>query len=321
MPAVGKPALFVSTDRLAPNERLPYWRDVFGRTIVKLDIEPLEGPFQCDATLWSLPGVSVAAMTTSPTRVSRTREHIADGTDDFVLSVPREGTAAVSNLGRDASIAEGGGVLTDSAEPSSLVFRSPSRFVVLAIPKPVLLPMIGEREAALMRPIAPDSAPLRLLGEYLDLLMRSHTLGPSELLQHAAAHVHDLVALAVGATRDAARLASGRGARAARFAAIRSDILSNLSQVRLSPGFIARRHAVTERYVHLLFADSGETFGEFVNAARLDRARALLLESPHVRIADVARRVGYGEITTFNRAFRRRFGATPSDLRGGLPSG
>jgi AraC-like DNA-binding protein len=106
-------------------------------------------------------------------------------------------------------------------------------------------------------------------------------------------------------------------ADAARFAAIRADILANLSQVRLSPKMIARRHNVTERYVHLLFEETGATFSEFVAQARLDRARELLLDptANGAKISDIAQRVGYGEITTFNRAFRRRFGDTPSGLR------
>ena len=146
------------------------------------------------------------------------------------------------------------------------------------------------------------------------VLLQGQASTSSELQRSAATHVHDLVALAVGAARDAAHVASGRGARAARFAAIRADILQNLTQVRLSPKIIAKRQGVTERYIHMLFE---ETFGAFVASARLDRARDLLLNpaTAAIRISDIAQRVGYGEITTFNRAFRRRFGDTPSGLR------
>lgn len=107
------------------------------------------------------------------------------------------------------------------------------------------------------------------------------------------------------------------GARAARFVAIRSDILQNLAQVRLSPKLMAKRHGVTERYIHMLFEETGETFGAFVAAARLDRARDLLRDPANeaIKIGDIAQRVGFGEITTFNRAFRRRFGDTPSGMR------
>ncbi|MFY9991247.1 MAG: hypothetical protein WAL40_09440, partial [Rhodoplanes sp.] len=82
-----------------------------------------DAPFHCDATLCALPGLSLAALTTSATRVSRTRDLIADGKTDFCLTIPREGTAFASQLGREASLAEGGGVLCRSAEPGSLAAR------------------------------------------------------------------------------------------------------------------------------------------------------------------------------------------------------
>jgi AraC-like DNA-binding protein len=36
-----------------------------------------------------------------------------------------------------------------------------------------------------------------------------------------------------------------------------------------------------------------------------------------MRISDIAAEAGFSEVTAFNRAFRRRYGATPSDVRAG----
>ena len=36
-----------------------------------------------------------------------------------------------------------------------------------------------------------------------------------------------------------------------------------------------------------------------------------------MRISDIAFAVGFGDLTTFNRAFRRRYGDTPRALRHG----
>lgn len=286
--------------------------------MVRLDIDlPREARCQCNATLRTLQGLSLAAMTTAPTCASRVRSPIAEGSDDYLLSILHKGTAFVSQRGREASVAEGSGILTRAGEPGMLAFRSAARFTVVSVSSATLMPMVHDIDAALMRPIRPDTPALRLLYGYVDLLLQGQALTSSELQRSAITHVHDLVALTVGATRDAAHVASGRGARAARFATIRSDILQNLAQVRLSPKMMAKRHGVTERYIHMLFEETGETFGAFVASARLDRARDLLLDlgSEATRIGDIAQRVGFGEITTFNRAFRRRFGETPSALR------
>ena len=54
----------------------------------------------------------------------------------------------------------------------------------------------------------------------------------------------------------------------------------------------------------------------FVQELRLERARWLLRDRNR-RIADIAHEVGYTDVGYFGRLVRRRFGASPSDLRGG----
>ena len=50
--------------------------------------------------------------------------------------------------------------------------------------------------------------------------------------------------------------------------------------------------------------------------ARLKRALNLLRDpGSTARITDIAASVGYGDLSTFNRAFRRYFGDKPSALR------
>ena len=107
------------------------------------------------------------------------------------------------------------------------------------------------------------------------------------------------------------------GVRAARLAAIRHDIVSNLSDESLSVRTIAARHKVTPRYVQRLFEETGSTFTEYVLGQRLVRAHRLLTDARRSEqtLTAIAFEVGFSDLSYFNRAFRRRFGATPSDLR------
>jgi AraC-like DNA-binding protein len=48
----------------------------------------------------------------------------------------------------------------------------------------------------------------------------------------------------------------------------------------------------------------------------------MLLRDPrlrHRKVADIAAEAGFNDLSYFNRAFRRHFGATPSDIRAGHP--
>jgi AraC-like DNA-binding protein len=145
------------------------------------------------------------------------------------------------------------------------------------------------------------------------------TLAAPELQRMVVAHIQDLLSLVIGATREAAEVAHGRGVRAARLSAIRADILANLTQVRLSPKLMAQRHGVSERYVYALFEESGISFHTFVAEERLKRALAMLRDPglDRMKISDIALETGFGDLSTFNRAFRRRFGDTPRGIRRG----
>jgi AraC-like DNA-binding protein len=74
---------------------------------------------------------------------------------------------------------------------------------------------------------------------------------------------------------------------------------------------------MSPRYVQRLFENEGKTFTQFVCDRRLDDACRMLASwrFDHKRIADVAFEAGFSDPSYFNRAFRRRFGSSPSELR------
>jgi AraC-like DNA-binding protein len=158
---------------------------------------------------------------------------------------------------------------------------------------------------------------LQLLIRYVGILQEAGTFAVPELRRQAAIHIHDLIALAIGATRDAAEIAKSRGARAARLRAIKEDITTLLDQPDLSVATIAARHRIKPRWVQRLFESAGTTFTEYVLAQRLVRAHRLLTNPLYAnqKVSTIALDIGFGDLSYFNRAFRRRYGTTPSELR------
>ena len=132
----------------------------------------------------------------------------------------------------------------------------------------------------------------------------------------AVTHIYDLAALALGASREAEEVAKGRGVRAARLQGIKRDISGNLDR-EISLADLAARHRVSPRYVRMLFESEGTSFSESVREQRLRRARSKLLSRrfDHLRISDIAYEVGFNDLSYFNRAFRRRFGHSPGEVR------
>ncbi len=59
------------------------------------------------------------------------------------------------------------------------------------------------------------------------------------------------------------------------------------------------------------------TFSEFVLTERLTRVYQVLTDAryQHLKVSEIAYRSASSDLSYFNRSFRRRFGATPSELR------
>jgi AraC-like DNA-binding protein len=104
---------------------------------------------------------------------------------------------------------------------------------------------------------------------------------------------------------------------------IKEDIANRLDQPGLSVAIIAARHRIKPRWVQRLFESEGKTFTEYVLAQRLVRAYRLLTDPRHAnqKVSTIALDVGFGDLSYFNRAFRRRYGMTPSELRPAARSG
>jgi AraC-like DNA-binding protein len=307
----------ISTGELPAGERIAYCREVFGRKLFRVDIEPLPDSQVCaDIILHALPGLNILSGTIGcGVRTARTRELISDGNDDLLLTVNLRGRLCVSQRGQQLVLDDKVAVLSSLGEMGEVIRSAPGHGFTLQVPRSAIVPIVRCIDAAVMRLIPSSSPALQLLTQYVTLLQNSRALVDPLLRQIAVKTIYDLVFAAIIAPREHG--AFGQGVATARLAAIRADIIDNLSQVRLSAKTAAARHGLSARYVHLLFEETGQTFGSFVEEQRLKRAFALLTDPTRaaLRISDIALQVGFAEHSTFHRAFRRFFGDTPGDVR------
>ena len=313
------PATFrFCTDDVPETDRLPFFREFLGRQVMRQDIDPLpDHPFRTDMTTRRLPGLlmywTTASTTSSARHVQRTRELLGDGNDSLLIqwvSVARQ----VEHLGREISVGPGDGIVFSCADTRSVV-QGEYRTVSLSVPRGALGPRLRDADGVFARPLPGQSAAQQLLLGYLRLLREEASTSTRELRDAAINHVYDLLAIALGATCDAANIAKNRGVRAARLAAIKQNIRESLSRITLTD--IAVRHGLSPRYVQILFEEEGNTFTEFVLDERLFQAHKMLASSRSCgrKISDIAYSCGFGDVSYFNRKFRARFGASPSEIR------
>jgi AraC-like DNA-binding protein len=262
-----------------------------------------------------VPGLGMMVGRRSAATYRRRREFIDH--DDVVITIGLAPNYEVEHLGRTLSLGRGDAVMMTGAEPAMLRAATDGEYISMRAPVSLISPLVGNLGNAYGRPIPASTPALRLLVSYLRILDETEILAAPTLRRQLVTHVHDLMALAIGAAPDAAIAAKDRGARAARLNAIKDDIADHLDKADLSVSAIALRHRTIPRYVQRLFEADGTTFTEYVLEQRLARAHRLLRDPRHAegKISTVAFEAGFGDLSYFNRAFRRRYGVAPTEVR------
>jgi AraC-like DNA-binding protein len=290
------------------------FREIFGRKILGIEIDPLDGQLlEIDFTLRSLPGLAMATGSLSPVRNHHTTALIDN--DDLVLAVVRRGVGELHQYGRATTVNEGEAVLTANGAVATFAGPVPTRMINFRLSRAFLAAHVADLDDRVARPIARENPVLQHLLRYASVFDAPNELGTAELRHMAAMHIHDIAALLLRGERGAGQ--NTEGLRAARLHAIKRDILQRIGQRSLTISDITRSQNISESYIRQLLAAEGTTFTDFVLGERLARAHRLLMDPLNLNrnISVIAYEAGFGDLSYFNRAFRRRFGATPSEVR------
>jgi AraC-like DNA-binding protein len=307
-----------STDDLPRRDRIEAFREIYGRTILNVEVHPKRGEdFHSSLELSTLPDIGLGLGETSAMTYRRTSDLTQD--DELLLIVLLNGSAVAAQNRRQTLIAAGEATLLWGADVGETVHPSGGKFFSIALSHKVLTPMLADLEPLLARAIPSDTEALQLLTGYARTLQQTGGALSPQSQRLASAHLYDLAATVLGATRDAQEIARHRGLRAARLRAIKDDIARNLADRTLGAGEVAKRQGISPRYIRSLFEGEETTFTDYLLRERLIHARRLLRSGRFdtLTIGAIALASGFTDISHFNHSFRRHFGVTPTDVRTG----
>jgi len=318
--------LAFATDQFDPQDRLAAWRELVNREFLPLAITPLTdsgrpgrpgrsgrpGEFRAAATVRALGELQVWRLAASPMSAVRARQHIeSTGDDGYLLALHLAGTAHATQDGREVTLGPGDFTLFDSRRPYSIAFTGAGAFkhVIYRVPRASLNARRGIGAAATAVRVPAASSAGQLASPYLRTLVRS---APDDAFIEAGL---DLVAAALRAVTGHHDQAERRGR--SQVGPLKTIALARLGDHALSPEAVAAAAYVSARQLQRLFAADGLTFSGWVREQRLRRCRDDLTDRSlrQLSIAEIAARWGFRSAAHFTRAFRERYGITPSDCR------
>lgn len=273
-------------------------------------------PFAARCALATRPDLGLMCCFDPASQWAWPRDH--DGVvPSHVLIRPAEGRLVIEQGGRHIGLKARDAAVVSLRHETLFSLAQVSRVDLIMLDE-TRLPMIGAAQGVgLMQPIPRLNRGLQVLAHYGALLMRGLLPLHSAALQDLAiGHVHDLVGAALADRSPPAPLPPG-DRRSGRLMAIKADIEARLHRRDLGIDMIAGLHGISPRAIQKLFEREARTFSDYVLERRLERAchRLLASEARELTISAIAFEVGFGDLSYFNRSFRKRFGRSPSQVR------
>ncbi len=302
---------------LPERERFSMFREEFARQKLALDvIDHSGGRPRIDVTYLPLGAVGVCSLVATPAEFIRHKHHLKNSCDQFGLNIVEAGAVQFANAGHEQIYDTGSACLTDRGRPLRVFGPRGGSVRYVIVQAAALKSLVAHPEDLSGRPVRHGPA-LRLLDGYLRSLASLGELRSSELVSAIGVHLLDLVAATLGPTGEAADIVTERGVKAARLQAILAEVARRFSDPDFDLDKVAKALGMSRRYVQKLLEGTGKSFTEHLAGCRLERAFAMLTDPHHLHLAiiDIAFAVGFGDVSHFNRMFRRHFGETPSGVR------
>ncbi|WP_158607929.1 AraC family transcriptional regulator [Nocardia panacis] len=288
-------------------EMIEKWSRIASDTFLPTRVH-VDESFRCAIEQVRFADIGITRVAATPASVWRDAALIAaDQRDDLLLTIHLTGTGWFEQAGRTARLTANTAVFSDTGRPYELRFDSAMSELVFQLPrKRIRLRDKDIRESA-ARLIESDAAGLTVLRHVLAGIMKDGR--PTDNADQLAETTIELLSATLRRGHRATALSGETLLQAARVYMRR-----HLTDPGLDIEAVAGAHFVSRRYLELQFARIGESPAAYLRELRLGEAQRRLRETS-ATVTDIAYGVGFNDVNTFTRAFRRAHELTPREWR------
>lgn len=294
------------------------WRDIASQSFVPLSFQRSAAEFTASMDHRQLsPDVSLSKIETQALIIDRTPRLVAKAdSDDIHISLQVNAGGSIIQNGHVVPVGPGVVTLCETNKPFTLNYTEPNqRHIVLQTSRAALGVDDAIIEELAGRQITRANPARDAFASFISSFMANKTPYPQGTMADMSGVVTSLAAAMLRTENAFSRSMPDKGE--ALLATIIDFIQANLASPMLTPELISQMHFISRRRLYELFVMMKETPSDFIRSERLTRAATTLRDPAQreMKISDVAYGLGFNDITTFTRAFYRRYAMTPRDYR------
>lgn len=322
VPEISPPALEVESLKaivaVKPGDSFDHWHHVTCRQFSVTECsKAAERNFRARVTIRQFGELALNSIWSSTRhdeviRVTRRQVDIRkDQRDCFMLWLMLAGTAGLHQDGRYAYLRSGDLVIQDQSRPFDLELGQLSHAAMVMIPRPLLtsrLPFAGSM-AARRIPAGTRTGPIA--GSLVQHLFQVEEATEEAFDRRLSASALDFLSVMLEAEvgQQSSNDRQGR-----RLDEVKGYMLARMQDCDLDVQNIAQRMSMAPRTLYRLFARESSTPIQWLWEQRLTASYRLLSEGRSVRVTEVAMNCGFKDVSHFSKAFRTKFGQSPSSL-------
>ncbi|GLK70861.1 AraC family transcriptional regulator [Ancylobacter dichloromethanicus] len=304
----------LSTSDFDLSERFDAWRET------AYSVVDLEAPRAEEADLFAIKrsvsgemGVFASQEGSEHRTVFSRAASLSGAGDAVVISMMPVGKLGLESPGGAQSISPHGRLAAYDATRPMRYHWSSGREIYLLLPRAKALEALGGGIPGLFLPL--DTIPLGVMvrEQMLGLDRHAEHLEPKEMATALDA-LHTLALLLlqrIGRDLNGSRVSDVN----ALFLAAKRYIQSHYNIIDLSPEAIARALGCSRATLYRAFTQHDATIMDTVREVRLAMSRKLIEAATGRSISVIAYDCGFKDASSFGRAFRSRFGVSPSEWR------
>ncbi|MFE3443535.1 AraC family transcriptional regulator [Nocardia sp. NPDC059180] len=298
-----------------PRERVDYWAQLTDSFQGRLSYEfPSDQDFNGRMLRRRTGNYQIVGWESDPIVYVRGRRDIrADPDDDYRLVVPLTGRFDLRYDDEAGVLTPGMSSLVTIDRPLMLEVAGGSQGLVMTIPRREVRHRLNRTELP-GRPLDLTAGLGRVAADLATGLYAEAAALTAAQFDAVSERLVDLVCMLILGEPP-----SGPGHLAEIEQTVRRYVVRHAEDPELATASIAHALGWSVRQIQLALQQAGTTPRELIKEERLQLAHRRLRNPAyrHSSITDIALRLGFGSVSRFSTAFRQRFGATPSSVRGG----